>query len=296
VGIGLIAYAVKAADSTWARQPSQECYRSPEEWQEMEPIFSRFAAGELRIPVLTSTGTPSISLPGGDDFQYIDSDGELVTQSSYARYEQKLRRRIVEAILYFDAVMGDKEWGIFETEKIFYDILNESRQARAIIAKSNVALFDVRMLSRSTVVDGVIKAIHPGTSAMVADLPILVICTEPEIEILWRRLSRLFRHLRFYSACSFRPPAQAAGRESTRPQLYDQLADYFQSEVYLSASMEEGAYHGYSEPALLLREEMSSEGRAAPRVLWNNVSGWEIQRQLFRRYWKRIRSLLEPTS
>jgi hypothetical protein len=312
MGIGLMAYAVKAADSTWERQPSQECYRSPGEWQEMEPIFSRFAAGGLRIPVLTSTGTLPIYLPGGDDFQFIDKDGELVTQQSYARYEQKLRERVIGAILHFDAAMGNQEWGIFETEKMFYDVLAESPQARAVIAKSNVALFDVRMLNKSAVVDGVTKVIHPGTSAMAANMPILIICTEPTVEVLWRRLSRLFRHLRLYSACSFRQLSAVAAEstlmkfvsarpseqghvdhESTRLESSGQLEDYFKSGLYLSASLEEGSYQGYSEPGMF---QMIRERKEPARVLWNDVSGWEIQRQLFRRYWKRIRSLLEPIS
>jgi hypothetical protein len=292
VGIGLTAYAVKAADSTWERQPSQECYRSASEWEEMEPVFSRFSAHDLKIPILRSTGTLPIFLPGGDDFQYIDSDGGLVTQDASEQYDRKLRESVVAAILHFDAVMGDKRWGIFEIEKMFYAVLSESPEARTVIAKSNVVLFDVRMLNKSAVIDGVSKTIYPGTTAMVANMPILVICTEPTVEVLWRRLSRLFRHLRLYSACSFRqtggvaaeleliklisPRAFEQGRgehDATELETSGQLTDYFRSGVYLSPSLEEGSYQGYSESSMFAVKEMIPEDKLGGPFSSDDVSG-----------------------
>ncbi|HUJ01253.1 MAG TPA: class I SAM-dependent methyltransferase [Usitatibacter sp.] len=250
IGIGLVAYAVKAPDSTWARQPSQECYRSDAEWREMEPIFTRFAAYPLATPIQKSTGTMPILLPGRDSFQYVDVDGVALTQDSRDAHERRLRRNILAAMKCMAAEMAGNPWGIFELEGIFFELLKESPEARSIVARENVFLFDARMLNPHVNIDGVRKRIHPGTAALVANMPILVICTEPQVDVLWRRVSRLFRHLRLYSACL----SQSEDSEREEPASGEaapsrsKLVDYFSGSVYLSPSLEAGQYKGYSVP------------------------------------------------
>src|SRR5262249_36419304 len=89
--IALVTYAVKGRDSTWDRSPSQECYRADAEWREMEPFFTRFAAGELAEPLMRSSVTSPITLPGGDDFRYIDVDGGRIVQSNREQHDARLR-------------------------------------------------------------------------------------------------------------------------------------------------------------------------------------------------------------
>ena len=255
-GIGLMVYALKAADSTWARQPSQECYRSDGEWQEVSPMFARFAAHKLHPPIQKSSATMPIVMPGRDDFEYLDVEGNPVTEANRETHYARLRRNVLSAMTALDARQGEKPWGIFETESMFFKLLNESPQARAIVAKANVNLFDVRMLNQSTVVDGARKTIHPGTSALVANMPILVICTEPQVDIMWKRLSRMFRHLQLYAGCM-------------EPDGDQGPVNYFSfGGVYLSPSLESGLYKGYS----TLLPEFSGESPQEP-VLHAAVPG-----------------------
>ena len=233
IGIGLIAYAKKGEDSTWDQQPSQEIYRGDAEWGRMQPIFARFAAYPLRLPIVQSTIASPIIMPGWDDFQYVAPDGTLVTEATREVHYRLLRLNILKAMRYMESQSGGAPWGIFETEKTFFDLLNESVEARAIVARPNVVLFDARMLSESFVLDGITKRIHPGTAALVVNMPILVISTEPQLDVMWRRLSRLFRHLRLFSACIWR---------DAQPVKY---ADFG---VYMSPSLEHGDYRGYSPP------------------------------------------------
>jgi len=70
-----------------------------------------------------------------------------------------------------------------------------------ILAKDNVILFDARMISQHTTVDGVRKEIYPARLRLMLDIPILVLSTEPQTDALWKRASKYFRHTPLYAAC-----------------------------------------------------------------------------------------------
>jgi len=67
-----------------------------------------------------------------------------------------------------------------------------------ILAKDNVILFDARMISQHTTVDGVRKEIYPARLRLMLDIPILVLSTETADDVLW---SKYFRHTPLYAAC-----------------------------------------------------------------------------------------------
>jgi hypothetical protein len=73
--VGTMVYAIKAPDSTWNRQPSQEFYRSEAEWREMEPIFRRFAEYPYHEPLVRSTSASGYEILAHDDFEYVDVHG-----------------------------------------------------------------------------------------------------------------------------------------------------------------------------------------------------------------------------
>jgi hypothetical protein len=226
-GIGTIVYAVKSSESTYERQPSQEVYRSDEEWRKVEWGFSSFAAYNCS-PLTRSSRPIPIAMPGGDDFQYIDIDGNLVTENNKENYNKQLRMKMIFALKSMERLNDNKPWGILELEKVFYDILSESAEARAIVAKDNVILFDVRMLNQHIAFEGIGKEIYPAATVLLLDIPILVLSTEPQTDTLWKRASRYFRHTRLYSAC------------------HGDIAKYFDAGVALSPSLENGDYHGSS--------------------------------------------------
>jgi len=223
--IVIVVYAVKSLDSTYDQQPSQEVYRSDQEWRKAERGFASFATYECK-PLMRSGRPIPIVMPGGDDFQYIDIDGNLVTESNRESYGTQLRARMISALKNMDQANGAKPWGVLELEKPFYDMIAESAEARAIVTKDNVILFDTRMLNQNVTIDGTGKEIYPAATALILDIPILVLSTEPPIDVLWKRVSRYFRHTRLYSAC------------------YGDVANYFEAGVSLSPSLENGDYYG----------------------------------------------------
>ena len=167
--VGTTVYAVKSPTSTWDRQPSQEIYRSDEEWLAIEPAFASFAAYDCE-PLMRSTRAVPIVMPGGDDFQYINIDGTLVTEYNRESYEKHLRSNILSGLKSMDHMNGDGPWAILEMERLFYDLIGKSAEARAIIAKENVILFDARMLNQHTSIDGMRKEIFPAATALGLDI------------------------------------------------------------------------------------------------------------------------------
>jgi hypothetical protein len=263
VTIGSVVYAVKASDSTWARQPSQEFYRTESEWQEIQPIFERFAAYPIQTPILHSTGTMPIVMPGGDDFEYVDTDGKTVTETSRHIHDQQLRRNILSAMRQLSAATGEQPWGIVEVEKIFYDLLNESAEARMIVAKPNVFLFDMRMVNDSVTVNEISKEIYPATAALLFEIPMLVICNEPQIEATWKRISRLFRHLQLLSGSQ----SQRTDEPSSLKVHWGggNLVNYYHCGISLSPALDNGVYKG----APQLHAEKIEQLFAAMRFLGN---------------------------
>jgi hypothetical protein len=235
--VGTTVYAVKSPTSTWDRQPSQEIYRSDEEWLAIEPAFASFAAYDCE-PLMRSTRAVPIVMPGGDDFQYINIDGTLVTEYNRESYEKHLRSNILSGLKSMDHMNGDGPWAILEMERLFYDLIGESAEARAIIAKENVILFDARMLNQHTSIDGMRKEIFPAATALGLDIPILVLSTEPQIAAMWKRASRYFRHTRLYSAC------------------HGGIIKYFDAGVALSPSLENGEYHGSPSACVVKVQEL----------------------------------------
>jgi len=223
-GVATIVYAVKSVDSAFERQPSQEVYRSAEERLKVEQSFFSFATYECE-PLIRSSRPSPIVMPGGDDFQYIDIDGGLVTESNRNNHYSQLRTNMISAMQHMDRMNGETRWGILELEKPFYDVVVESAEARAIIAKSNVILFDARMLNQCATVDGIRKEIYPAATALMLDIPILVFSTEPE-DALWKRASRYFLHTRLYAAC------------------HGDAANYYFAGVTVSPSLENSDYQG----------------------------------------------------
>jgi hypothetical protein len=223
--VATFVYAVKSAESTYDRQPSQEIYRSDDGWRQAERGFSAFAAYECK-PLMRSSSPLPIVMPGGDDFQYIDIDGNLVTASNRESHDRQLRTKMVSALKSMDRMNGTTAWGILELEKPFYDMVGESAEVCAIIAKDNVILLDSRMLNQHTTIGGTKKEIYPAAIALMLDIPILVLSTEPEIDALWKRNSRYFRHTNLHAAC------------------IGDAAKYFDAGVALSPSLECGDYRG----------------------------------------------------
>jgi len=196
--VATIAYAVKSSESTYDRQPSQELYRSDEEWHLVKRGFFSFAVYECK-PLMRSTSPVPIVMPGGDDFQYIDIDGNLLTESNRENHYRQLRDKMLITLKYMDSM--NTPLGILELEKPFYDLVRASAEARAILAKDNVFLFDARTISQHTTVDGIRKEIYPPATALMLDIPILVLSTEPQTDALWKRASKYFRHTPLYAAC-----------------------------------------------------------------------------------------------
>jgi hypothetical protein len=220
--IGTTVYAVKAFDSTWHRQASQEFYRSEAEWSDMEPIFGRFAEYQPHEPLLRSTSTGPIVMPGGDDFEYIDALGDLITHSNRDKYAKQLRGDILRCLRQMDSM--NVTWGILEIDQLFSDLVAESDEARAIVSKGNVILFDPRMQSQPLEINGVKKEIYPAAAALMLDIPILILSEEPQIDVLWKRASRYFRHKNLYASCHT-------------------LMKFFDAGILMSPSLENGEYN-----------------------------------------------------
>ena len=62
-------------------------------------------------------------------------------------------------------------------------------------------------------------------TALMLDIPILVLSTEPQTDVLWKRASKYFRHTPLYAACR------------------GHIAKYETAGVMLSPSLENGDYH-----------------------------------------------------
>ena len=99
------------------------------------------------------------------------------------------------------------------------------------------------MLNTEASIDGVTKRIYPAAAAMLVEMPIVVVSFEPNMEIFWLRASRYFRHTNFVAGCKSFQTFDRAG-----PKAGDGPYRYFDAAVYLSPSLESGAYFG--SPAL----------------------------------------------
>ena len=73
-----------------------------------------------------------------------------------------------------------------------------------LAAKSNVTLFDARMLNESIdFAGGISKEIFPAAAALLMEFPMLVLSCEPEMDAMWIRLSKYFRNCKLYAASHF---------------------------------------------------------------------------------------------
>ena len=221
--VGAVVYATKGHSSTWDRQPSQEIYRADAEWSDIQSSVAQFAVRNVP-PIAWSSGSAPIVVPGGDDFQYIDIDGALITQNDRVRYDRRLRANMLQNLLTMDRRYRSRAWGILEMEAPFFELIGESPEACEIIAQPNVMLFDTRMLNTSTTVGGHRKEIHPAAKITLTDIPILALTTEPSVEVMWRRFVRYFRHLELFAGA------------------HQVLVNYRDAGPELSPSLEHGEY------------------------------------------------------
>jgi hypothetical protein len=182
-----------------------------------------------------------VAIPGADDFQYVDPDGGLVTEHDRESYDRRMQSNVAAAIKQMDALFGATRWGVLETGKLFYDVINAFDEVSAIIAKPNVALFDFRMLNEKLTIAGIQKSITQAMRAFTARIPILVLCADPEIDVMWKRFSRMIPYIPLYSACH-------TDAERNRLVRFDEL----QPDIYIAPAFQasDHAMTVAQEPAL----------------------------------------------
>jgi len=76
--------------------------------------ISASASGISPVPIV---------IPGGDDFQYIDIDGNLLTESNRENHYRQVRDKMPIALKYMDSM--NTPWEILELEMPFYDLVRD---------------------------------------------------------------------------------------------------------------------------------------------------------------------------